>query len=133
MECLARGGIFCSLDFESKAEHNVIVQVTDSGAIRLSAIFVITVDVTDVNDPPRDVSISVNKVLEDTEVGKIIAKLDATDDDVSQALTFQLKDNTFFGIDGQNVILLKQLDFETSTDQIVEVVVMDNGLPSLTV
>lgn len=121
------------MDFESKAEHNVIVQVTDSGAIRLSAIFVITVDVTDVNDHPRDVSISVNKVLEDTEVGKIIAKLDATDDDVSQALTFRLKDNTFFGIDGQNVILLKQLDFETSTDQIVEVVVMDNGLPSLTV
>lgn len=121
------------MDFESKTKHNVTVKVTDSGAIRLSAVFVITVHITDVNDPPRAVSISANKVLEDTDVGEIIAKLDATDDDVNQALTFLLKDNTFFGIEGQNVILLKQLDFETSADQIVEVVVMDNGLPSLTV
>lgn len=121
------------MDFESKTKHNVTVKVTDSGAIRLSAVFVITVHITDVNDPPRAVSISANKVLEDTDVGEIIAKLDATDDDVDQALTFLLKDNTFFGIEGQNVILLKQLDFETSADQIVEVVVMDNGLPSLTV
>ena len=53
-----------SLNFEDQRSHVITVLVTDTGAPPLSAEFTLRVDVLDINDVPRDLTISNTLVFE---------------------------------------------------------------------
>ena len=118
------------LDFEDASSHAVTVRVTDAGA--LSYDEVLTIDVTDVNEAPTDVTLSANSVAEgaatDTIVGTLLGVVDQDAGD-SHTLglvddaggRFKLVGNTLQVADGT------LLDFEGATSHAVTVRVTDAG------
>lgn len=121
------------LDFERQSDYNLTLSVLDNGKPTLTATFVINIQLTDVNDVPRSLSISANKVQEDTEIGTIVAKLNAVDDDIGQTLTYSIGDNDYFNIEEGNVILINKVDYETASDHNISIFVNDDGDPPSTV
>ena len=51
-----------TLDYEETSEYKVKVMVTDTGTPPLSFEKDVVISVTDVNEPPTDVKLSINKV-----------------------------------------------------------------------
>ena len=60
--CLLYGGVYCRLNFESQPSYNITVAVTDSGLPPRSSEFVLVIQLTDVNDQPRALSLVTNLV-----------------------------------------------------------------------
>lgn len=57
-DCLQNGGDACKLDYEGTRSYVVKVLVTDSGQPSKSNTFDLNIDVTDANDPPRNIKLS---------------------------------------------------------------------------
>ena len=72
-----------SLDYEAKAELEVIVQVTDDSGAYLDVI--LSFSVTDANDPPTDLVLDNDTVAENETTDTIIGKLSLTDTDRSSS------------------------------------------------
>ena len=51
-----------TLDYEETSEYKVKVMVTDTGTPPLSFEKDVVISITDVNEPPTDVKLSINKV-----------------------------------------------------------------------
>ena len=81
------------LDYEAiHYPHFVLtVQVADNGApsLHFNKTFIITI--TDINEPPKNITISSNTVLETAKVGQVIGKLDATNPEVNQTVIFAVQ------------------------------------------
>ena len=76
------------LDFESIATFKLHIVVLDNGFPQMTATSVVTIDVTDVNEAPYDVTINVTAVdehteegLSDTETGSVIGRITILDPD----------------------------------------------------
>ena len=134
-QCLALGGKECVLNYEEKKTHDILVRSTDNGSPAMSVDYVVTITLTDVNDRPRDLDLSNDRVFENEKVGKVVGKLSATDEDASQKLTFTLldDDNGRFKISGNELQKAISANYETSKAHTVIVQVMDSGNPALAI
>lgn len=92
------------------------------------------ITINDVNDKPRDIRLSNQKVKENAPINTVIGQLTARDEDSGQRLVFTLDndDNGRFKIDGTGRLLkAKVTDYETSKVHLVTVRATDNGSPRL--
>ncbi|XP_065839036.1 protocadherin alpha-C2-like [Oscarella lobularis] len=134
-KCLALGGKECLLNIEEKKEYDVVVRATDSGSPALSIDYVLMIQLTDVNDRPRALDLSHEKVFENAPAGMVVGKLSSTDDDVSQTTTYTLidDDNGRFKIVGDELQKATSADYETFNSHTVIVEAKDNGKPALSI
>jgi len=132
-------------DYEAKDSYNIRVRSTDWSGLYYEKALNITV--TDVNEPPAEITLSANTVAENTDTGSgyAVGILSSTDPDIGapfNALTFSIQggaDSGKFSVDGSNNLVLTNgvLDLENPTDANadgayeVTVRVTDGGTPAL--
>jgi Ca2+-binding RTX toxin-like protein len=118
-----------ALDFEADASHDVTVKVTDSGGLTYEKT--LTIDVTDVNEAPADISLSALEVAEFADNDTVVGTLTATDPDTGETFTYELTDDAGgrFALDGANIVVADSaaLDFEADASHAVTVKVTDAG------
>ena len=118
-------------DFETKNSYSVRVRVTDGGGLTFEKAFTITV--TDVNEAPTNISVSVTAVLENAASGTTVGTLSATDADAGDTFTYALvsgtgsTDNASFTITGGTLKTAAVFDFETKSSYSVRIRVTDGG------
>ena len=134
VRCLANGGNDCLLNFETKKEYSVIVRATDNGSPALSVDYTIKIVLTDVNDKPRSLRLSYNKVKENSAAGTVVGLFSASDED-GDTITFTLTNNGggMFKIVGNRLLVAKVPNYEIAQAYKVTVRAKDNGRPSLSV
>lgn len=64
-DCLRYGGAYCKLDYEKQSSFKIKVEVTDNGTPAMSSTFDATVQLQDINDQPRSLSLSATVVSGD--------------------------------------------------------------------
>ena len=133
--CLASGGSACLLNYEVTVFHRIVVRATDNGSPPLRRDTAITIHLTNVNDRPRNLSISNVQVKEKAALGTVIGTLTATDEDSGQLLSYRLRDSDGgrFSLKGAQLLKAKSTDYETKAAHFVTVSVTDNGSPPLSV
>ena len=129
------GGKECSLNFEDKRQHQIIVRATDSGTPFLYVDYTLTIRIQDVNDQPRLLDLSDNKVFENDPNGTVVGNLSCMDEDAKQTITYSLSDdgNGMFMIVNNQLQKAQPTNYETSTAHSVVVVAEDDGSPSMKV
>ncbi|KAL8601316.1 hypothetical protein ACOMHN_054610 [Nucella lapillus] len=122
------------LNYEKSREYKIKVKVTDTGTPPSSLEKDVTIFVTDVNEAPTDVRLSISQVREDSGAGSVVGQLMTTDPDnavtVRQSHTYRLTDDAQgrFGVKGDSLIVKKaDLDYESSQSHSLVVEVTDSG------
>jgi large repetitive protein len=124
-----RAGI--AFDFETKSSYSVRVRTTDTGGLSFEKVFTITV--TNVNEAPTAVALSVSAVAENASSGTTVGALSSTDVDAGDTFTYTLvsgtgsTDNASFAISGANLVTAAVFDFETKSSYAVRVRTTDAG------
>lgn len=120
-----------NFDFESKSSYSVRVQVSD-GSLTYEKVF--TVNVSNVNEAPTDISLSANTVNDNSVIGTTVATLTAKDQDAGAMFTYSLVsgegdiDNAGFAIDDATLKTTTAIDYETKTSYSIRVQVSDGEL-----
>ena len=132
---MALGGNNCVLNFENKDQHVITVRATDNGSTPLYVDYPITIHVQDVNDQPRSLDLSHNKVLENMPAGTVVGNLSSTDEDSRQTTTYTLTDddNGMFKIFNDELQKATSANYETMKAHSVVVMAVDDGSPPLQV
>ncbi|TKB62641.1 MAG: hypothetical protein E8D48_08030, partial [Nitrospira sp.] len=78
------------LNYESATGHSVTVRVMDSGGLTYDETF--TINLTNVNESPTDLSLSANTVSENAATGTVVGSVSGTDVDASDTKTYSLTD-----------------------------------------
>ncbi|NOT22470.1 MAG: DUF4347 domain-containing protein [Nitrospiraceae bacterium] len=78
------------LNYEQAASHSVIVQVTDAAGLTYNEAF--TINLTNVNEAPTDLSLSANSVAENASTGTVVGTVTGTDVDTGDTKTYSLTD-----------------------------------------
>ena len=113
------------LDFEKSATRTAVVRVRN-GDGRFDKSF--TIDVTNVSEPPTDITLSNATVAENQEAGTTVGTLSATGGD--GPVTFRLADggdNDFFTIEGSQLKTARPLNFENKRTFNVQVQAQGDG------
>ena len=134
--CLQLGGARCRINYELQRSVNIRVRTEDSGNPRLSFTKGLTINISDINDRPRDIRLSSNILKENATKGSMIGQLTVTDEDIDQSITFRLTndDNGRFALTGNSVLTkAKDTNYESSKTHRVTVEAKDNGNPPLKV
>lgn len=64
------------MDYESERSYDIMVTTQDSGSPSMNLTVALTIEVTDVNDPPDHLVLNVNSLHENTEVGQTLGTLE---------------------------------------------------------
>ncbi|HUQ68233.1 MAG TPA: cadherin domain-containing protein, partial [Planctomycetaceae bacterium] len=125
-----------ALDFETNPTLQLTVKVTDNVIPGGSDTVVITVNLTNVNDPPA-VNPATFTVIEFTPNGSLVGTVAATDQDAGQTVTYALlSGNTgnAFALDAATgkitIADTTQIDFQTVPTYSLQVQVTDSGNPA---
>jgi hypothetical protein len=128
-----------SFDFETKSSYTICVRSTDSGALSFDKQF--TISVTNVNEPPTDISLSNNSIDENKPSGSLVGNLSQVGDpDIGETYSFTLltsgcsgsfPDSTSFQTSGSQLQSAVTFDFETKNSYTICVRVNDPGSPNL--
>lgn len=120
------------LDYEKTKKDTVWLVMTD-GVLKDSSYVVI--DVNDVNEAPivKDTTL---KVTENNKVGYVIGTIKIDDEDLATKfrdnIVIQKDKNEFIKVDSTGkVIALKSLDYETQNEIVLDVIVKDRNIGSL--
>lgn len=120
------------LDYEKTKKDTVWLVMTD-GVLKDSSYVVI--DVNDVNEAPivKDTTL---KVTENNKVGYVIGTIKIDDEDLATKfrdnIVIQKDKNEFIKVDSTGkVIALKSLDYETQNEIVLDVIVKDRNIDSL--
>ena len=98
--------------------YQVRIRAQDNGSPPMWKERVFNISVKNVNDPPRNIEISRNKVNENASIGTIVGELSAIDDDLGNQRSSNfswklLMDNSGnFSITGNKVVLQKTLNYD---------------------
>ena len=117
-----------SLNYETQSALNVTVQVDDGsvgGSPDAAAAFALAI--TDVNEAPTDIALSIASADENSNAGIVVGALTRTDVDAVDTATYTLVSNPggLFAISGSNLVVAGNLDYETATSHVVRVRVTD--------
>ncbi|MDZ4848086.1 MAG: cadherin domain-containing protein, partial [Pirellulaceae bacterium] len=116
------------LDFEQSGSHNITVKVTDPNANTFTKV--IPINITGVNEPPRDITVVGSSVVENSATGTLVSTLGAADQDAGSSFTFTLLDNAGgrFATSGNTIVVANGslVDFETNSSHSILVRVTDN-------
>lgn len=117
-------------DYETKNTYTVIIAASDGTN---TATKTITLHITDVNEPPTDMTLSNSAILEESAVGTTIGTLSTEDVDAGDTFTYALvpgagdTDNALFSIDGDDLKIGFVSDYETKSAYTVRIKSTDSG------
>ena len=120
-----------SLDFEGQSSYSVRIRTTDQGGLFFEKVF--TVNVTNVNETPTDISLSNNTVAENAGANATVGTLSSTDPDAGNTFTYTLvagtgsTGNGAFNISGSTLRATSSLDFEGQSSYSVRIRTTDQG------
>ena len=121
-----------SFDYEAGATYTVHIIVTDSGGLTIEKDF--TISVTNVNEPPTDMSLSNSTIAENAGANAVVGVFSATDPDSGETFTYTLvsgegdSGNSLFNIAGNTLRANSSFDYETGpTTYSIRVKVTDSG------
>lgn len=120
-----------SPDYEVKHSYGIRVRSTDVGGLYTEKQFTITI--TDVNDSPTDMALSVSSVVENTTSGAIVGTFTTTDQDAGDSFTYTFatgsgdNDNASFTITGNSLKLAVTPDYETKSSYTIRLRSTDAG------
>ncbi|WP_276374880.1 gliding motility-associated C-terminal domain-containing protein [Chryseolinea sp. H1M3-3] len=123
--------ITSSPDFEGKSNYTVRVRTTDQGSLTYEEAF--TINISNVNEVPSDISLSANAVNENVAANTTIGTLGSTDVDAANTFTYTLvsgtgdTDNGSFNISGSNLRITNSPDFETKSSYSIRIRTTDQG------
>ena len=118
-------------NFEAKSTYFVRVRVTDQTG--LSAERVLSVNITDVNEGPTNITPGTVAVAENRPAGAVVANLAAVDPDAGDAFTYTLvsgvgsEGNSSFTVNGDQLRTTASFDFEAQDSYRVRVRVTDRA------
>lgn len=93
----------------------------------------ISVNITNVNEVPTDITLSASSVGENNIIGTVVGALSTTDVDVGDTFTYSLvsgtgsTDNASFAISGSNLVTNAVFDYETKSSYSVRIRTTDAG------
>jgi len=114
-----------SFDYESKSSYSIRVRSTDQGGLWTEKQF--TISVTDVNEPPTDVTLSGTNVAENEPSGTTVGDLSTTDPDSGNTFAYSLvagpgsTDNNWFAIVGNQLRTAASFDYEAKDSYSIRV------------
>ncbi|MEZ6131916.1 MAG: cadherin domain-containing protein [Planctomycetaceae bacterium] len=104
-----------AIDFELHPSFDLVIQVSDNSPLALSDEVTITVNLTDINEGPSNVSLSKSTISENAGTNALVGLLSATDPDAGDTVTFSLltavDDNSLFRISANELRTDVPLDF----------------------
>jgi uncharacterized repeat protein (TIGR01451 family) len=112
-------------DYETKSSYDICVRANDGQGGTYDEPF--TIDVTDANDAPTDISLSNNSVAENQPSGTVVGDFATADQDVGGSHTYSLvgtgtyPDNAFFAIAGSQLRTAAVFDYETKSSYTIQV------------
>ena len=111
-----------------------VTEVTDGGTTGLSSAATITINITDINEPPT-ISDQAFSLAEDAAKGAIVGTVAASDPE-GDTLSYSIaegNDNNVFAIDSSSgqITVVGTLDRETTESYLLAVKVSDGGTPAL--
>ncbi|MEP0909480.1 cadherin domain-containing protein [Leptolyngbya sp. GB1-A1] len=126
-----------SLNFENDNDKEIVLTVTarDDGNPNLEATQEFTIRTTDVNEAPTNITLSNDKLNENTPGGTVVGTLSATDPDTNQNQTirFSIAENEFYALSGNQIVVKNgaNLNFENPLSRSfkISVTATDNGTP----
>jgi hypothetical protein len=122
-----------ALNFEERPSHSYSVRVrsTDIGGLTFEKVF--TVNVTDVNEAPTDLTLSPASINENLPAGSLVGTLIPIDQDLNDTYTYTFvngagsDDNSSFELNGSKLVSAVPFDFETKASYTVRVQATDGG------
>ncbi len=130
-----------SFNFETKNAYTVCIRSTDNGSPSQTLDKQFTISVTNVNEAPTGIGLSLSSIAENEASGTTVGSLSTTDPDTGQSFTYSLvnpggacsgTDNGSFGISGSSLVTAASFDFEAKNSYALCVRATDNGSPSQT-
>jgi uncharacterized delta-60 repeat protein len=119
------------LDHETAPTIDITLRVTDTGDPALSFDKVFTITVSDVNEPPTDITLSNATIAENAGANAVVGALGALDSDNLDTHTFALPsgvaDNDLFDVLGGNLVAKSSLDYEADSSYTVHITATDSG------
>jgi hypothetical protein len=118
-------------DYDVKRDYSVRIRTTDLGG--LSVERVVAVHVSNINDPPTNISMSNQSVAENSPLGTIVGAFSTTDADDTDTFTYALvpgtgdEDNTLFTVSGNQLLTNNVFNFEARSVFSVRVRSRDSG------
>jgi len=115
------------IDFEANASHQVTIRATAAGGKFFDKVF--TINVTDVNEKPTDISLSNNSIAWGFNAGAQVGTLSATDPDAFATFQFVLTNNSSgrFTLSGNKLLVSAPSNFiwDLQTSYTIRVMVID--------
>ena len=129
-----------SLDFETKIQHNVVIEAKDNGVPPRSSNTTVVITVTNVNEraPKFSSSVYIASVKENIQPGSSVASINCTDVESGGNVILNITDNVngTFTIDSSSGNILlgteRTLDLETTPQYTLEVACADTSASPLT-
>ena len=123
---LVTAGMF---NYEAKDNYSIRIRSTDAGGMSFEKAFVVTV--TNLNDPPTDITLSNASVPENQPAGTVIGTLSSADEDAGDSFSYSLvegdADNASFTISGNQLQTTGPLDYELKDSYSIRVQTTDAG------
>jgi|GEM_PF-1874452 len=120
-------------DYEGKASYSVCIRTTENTPSALSYQKQFTINITNSNEAPTNLTGISNTVYETDPVGTLVFTLSTDDPDVGDTFTYSLvtgtgdTDNSSFEISEDTVLTKVPLDYETQSDYAIRVRSTDSG------
>ncbi len=122
-----------SFDFEIKNSYSIRVRTTDANGLAFEQAF--TIEVTNVNEAPTTLTLSINAIAENNLTGAVIGTFSPTDPDSGETFTYSFvsgngdANNSVFTIEGNELKAAESFDFEAKNSYSIRVRTTDaNGL-----
>ncbi|WP_413162054.1 cadherin domain-containing protein [Capilliphycus salinus ALCB114379] len=119
------------LDFETKSSYNIRVRTNDGNGGTFDKEF--TVNVSNVNELPTDITLSNNRVDENQAAGAVVGTFSTADSDLNETYSYSLvagvgdTDNALFDIVNGELRTKAVLDFETQSSYNIRVQTNDGN------
>ena len=120
-----------AFNFEVKSSYSVRIRSTDQGGLTFEKAFTITV--TNANETPTDIALSVATIAENNAIGAVIGTFSTTDPDAGNTFTYSLvsgtgdTNNASFTILGSSLKASAVFNFEVKNSYTVRVRSTDQG------
>lgn len=119
------------IDFETTPTLSIRVRSTDQNGSFFEKVFTITV--SNVNEAPTDIALTILPLPENTAVGTVVGSFTPTDPDAGDTFTYTLvagtgdTNNAWFTVATNTLVLAQALDFEVLPSLSIRVRVTDLG------
>lgn len=134
--CQKYGGAHCLLNAEMSAYQTLKIKVTDDGIPPQSSEQSFSIQVLDINEPPRRIQLSKRTLRENATIGYVIGRVTFSDEDNGDNHTVYLVDDDQgrFAINANSeLIKAKPTNYEKQSLHHITIGVKDDGIPQLNV